>query len=115
MQVKVREGTDLQAFVFYNGPRPSVDGERKAFAFSTLGLNQKLSDQLSLAARVNDPFGLAKFEFVTNDGRVLRATSFDPTIRQASFTLTYTFGSNQNRPQTRQQPQGGVDDGGFGI
>ncbi len=116
LQVKVREGTDLQAFVFYNGDRPSVDGTRKAFAFSTLGLNQKLTDQLSLAARVNDPFGVARFEFETDDGRVFRDTSFDPAIRQASFTLTYTFGSNQNRPQTRQQPeQGGGMDGGFGI
>ncbi|MDT7857767.1 TonB-dependent receptor [Rubrivirga sp. S365] len=114
LQVKVREGTDLQAFVFYNGPQQSVDGERKGFAFSTLGLNQRITEQLSLAARVNDPFGLAKFEFVTDDGAVIRDSSFDPSIRQASFTLTYTFGSNQQRPQ-QQQPQGGGLDDGFGI
>ena len=115
LQVKVREGTDLQAFVFYNGPQQSVDGERKGFAFSTLGLNQRISEQLSLAARVNDPFGFAKFEFVTDDGVVIRDSSFDPAIRQASFTLTYTFGSNQRRPQQPQQPQGGGLDDGFGI
>ncbi|PAP76503.1 outer membrane beta-barrel family protein [Rubrivirga marina] len=116
LQWEVRDGTNLQGFVFYNGAQPSVDGERKAFAFSTIGLNQRITESIQLAARVNDPFGLAKFEFETNDGRVFRDTSFDPAIRQASFTLTYTFGSNQNRPQQPQQPQqgGGMDDG-FGI
>ena len=115
LQYKVREGTDVQGFVFYNGPQQSVDGRRRAFAFSTLGINQKLSDQLSLAARVNDPFGLAKFEFETNDGVVFRNTEFNPNIRQASFTLTYTFGSNQRRPQQTQQPQQGGMDGGIGF
>ena len=115
LQLKVREGTDLQAFVFYNGPQQSVDGERKAFAFSTIGLSQRISPQLQLAARVNDPFGFARFEFETNDGRVLRDTSFDPNIRQASFTLTYTFGSGPQRQQPQRPQQGGLDDGGFGI
>ncbi|MEM7788268.1 MAG: TonB-dependent receptor [Bacteroidota bacterium] len=111
LQLEVREGTNLQSFVFYNGPRESVDGRRRAFAFSTIGINQRISEQLSLSARLNDPFRLATFEFETNDGRVFRDTSFDPNIRQASFTLTYTFGSNQNRPRPQQQQQGGMDDG----
>ena len=115
LQWKVREGTDLQGFVFYRGPETTVDGTRSGFAFTTIGLNQKLSDQLSLAARVNDPFGLATFEFESDNGVTFRDTSFDPAIRQASFTLTYTFGSNQNRPQPQPQPQGGGVDQGFGI
>ncbi len=118
LQFKVREGTEIQGFVFYRGARKTVDGERGAFVFSNIGINQTLSDRLRLAARVNDPFGLAKFEFNTNDGTFLRDTSFNPSIQSASFTLTYTFGSGQNRPQPQQpqQPQqGGMDDGGFGI
>ncbi|MGB3542675.1 MAG: TonB-dependent receptor [Rubrivirga sp.] len=115
LQMEVRDGTNIQAFVFYNGPQQSVDGERKAFAFSTIGVNQRISEQLQLSARVNDPFGFAKFEFVTNDGRVLRDTSFDPNIRQASFTLTYTFGSGPQIQQPQRPQQGGPDDGGFGI
>ena len=116
LQFKVREGTEIQGFAFYRGPQKTVDGERGAFVFSNIGVNQSLSERLRLSARVNDPFGLAKFEFETNDGRFLRDTSFDPNIRSASFTLTYTFGSNQQRPQQPQQPQqGGVNDGGFGI
>ena len=115
LQVKVREGTDVQGFVFYNGPQPSVDGKRKGFAFSSIGLNQRITESLSLAARVNDPFGLAKFEFETDSGQVFRFTEFNPGIRQASFTLTYTFGSNPRRPQQQpQQPQGGLD-GGIGF
>ena len=116
LQLKVREGTEVQGFVFYRGAQKTVDGERGAFVFSNIGVNQTISDRLRLAARVNDPFGLAKFSFETSRGRFLRSTEFDPAIRSASFTLTYTFGSNQNRPQPqRPQQGGGVDDGGFGI
>ena len=115
LQLKVREGTEVQGFLFYRGAQKTVDGERKAFVISNIGVNQTLTDQLRLAARVNDPFGLAKFEFETNDGVFLRDTSFDPNIQSASFTLTYTFGSNQNRPQQRPQQGGAPDDGGFGI
>lgn len=114
LQAQLREGTDLQLFAFYRGPQQTVDGRRGAFVFSNIGLNQTLSERLRLAARVNDPFGLAKFEFETNDGVFLRDTEFDPSIQSASFTLTYTFGSNQQR-QPQQPQQGGVDDGGFGI
>ena len=116
LQFKVREGTEIQGFVFYRGPQKTVDGERGAFVFSNIGVNQTINERLRLAARVNDPFGLARFEFETNDGVFLRDTEFDPSIQSASFTLTYTFGSSQNRPQQRPQQQGGgLDDGGFGI
>ena len=115
LQLKVREGTEVQAFAFYRGAQQTVDGERGAFVFSNVGVNQTITDNLRLAARVNDPFGLAKFEFTTNDGTFIRETEFDPAIQSASFTLTYTFGSNQNRPQQRPQQGGGIDDGGFGI
>ncbi len=116
LQLKVREGTEIQGFAFYRGAQKTVDGERGAFVFSNIGINQTINDRLRLAARVNDPFGLAKFSFETNDGRFLRSTEFDPNIQSASFTLTYTFGSNQNRQRPQQQPQGGgMDDGGFGI
>ena len=115
LQFKVREGTEIQGFAFYRGAQKTVDGERGAFIFSNIGINQTLSDRLRLAARVNDPFGLAKFEFETNDGVFLRSTEFDPAIQSASFTLTYTFGSNQNRPQPQRPQQGGGMDDGFGI
>ena len=115
LQFKLREGTEVQGFVFYRGAQKTVDGERGAFVFSNIGINQTLSENWRLAARVNDPFGLAKFQFETNDGTFLRSTEFNPSIQSASFTLTYTFGSNQNRPQQQQPQGGGLDDGGFGI
>ena len=114
LSAKLREGTDVQGFVFYRGPQKTVDGERKGFAFSSIGINQTLTESLRLSARINDPFGLAKFEFETDNGIVLSDTRFDPSIRAASFTLTYTFGSNQQRVQQQQPQQGGQDDG-FGI
>ena len=116
LQLEVRDGTDLQAFVFYRGARRTVDGERKGFAYTTVGLNQRITDSIRLSARVNDPFGIARFEFETDNGVVISDTRFTPSTRHVSATLTYTFGSSQNRPQQPQQPQGGgINDGGFGI
>lgn len=53
---------------------------------------------------------------MSNLYRTSRDTSLDPNIRQASFTLTYTFGSGPQRQQRPDQPQqgGGLDEG-FGI
>lgn len=113
-QVKLREGTEVQGFMFYRGPEEIVGGRREGFVFSSIGVNQKISDNLQLAARVNDPFGLARFEFQTANDFTITSTRFQPSIQQISATLTYTFGSNQRRPQQPQQPQGGMDDG-FGI
>ncbi|MEM0963090.1 MAG: TonB-dependent receptor [Bacteroidota bacterium] len=114
LQWEVRDGTNLQGFFLYNPPRRSIDGERRAFTITSFGLSQRLMENLQLSARVSDPFGLSTFEFVTNDGRVFRDTTFDPNIRQASMTLTYTFGSNQRRPR-QQQPQQQPGGDGFAI
>ena len=114
LQWEVRDGTNLQGFVFYQGEQASVDGRRRAFVISSFGLNQRLTPSLQLAARVSDPFGLSTFEFETTDGRVFRDTTFDPNIRQASFTLTYTFGSGP-APRQRPQDQPGGGDDGFAI
>ena len=114
VQAKLREGTDLQFFFFYRGPSKIVGGQREGFGFSTLGLNQKLSDKLSLSARVNDVFSTARFEFATQNQFSETSAFIDPNIQQVSATLTWTFGSGPKQRQQQQQPQGGVDDG-FGI
>ena len=114
VQAKLREGTDLQFFIFYRGPSKIIGGEREGFAFSTLGLNQKISDRLSLSARVNDPLSLARFQFQTNTAFADTRGTFDPDIQQVSATLTWTFGSGPQRQQRQpeQQQQGGD---GFGF
>ena len=114
-QMKVREGTEVQAFAFYNGPEEIVGGERKAFIFSSIGVNQTLTDNLRLSARVNDPFGLAKFEFDTANDFTITSSRFEPSIQQISATLTYTFGSNQQRMRPQQQPDQNVGGDGFGF
>lgn len=114
-QYKVREGTDLQGFVFYRGPEEIVGGRREGFVFSSIGLSQKLRDDLQLSVRANDPFGLAKFEFQTETDRTVTETRFSPNIQQVSATLTWTFGSSQQRPRPQQPQQGGMGNDGFGI
>lgn len=114
-QVKVREGTDLQAFAFYRGPEPVVGGERDGFIFSSIGVNQTLTENLRLSARVNDPFGLAEFGFTTANDFTETTFRAQPNIQQVSATLTYTFGSSQNRPQVPQQQPDTGGSGGFGF
>lgn len=121
VQAKVREGTNLQFFLFYRGPSEIIGGRREGFGFSTLGLSQTISDRLQLSARVNDLFGTSRFEFESatfddaGQERSRTQSFFDPSMQAISATLTYTFGSGPQR-QTQQNPdqQGGMDDG-FGI
>lgn len=115
LQAKLREGTDLQFFLFYRGPSEISNGRREGFGFSTLGLNQKLSPSLSLAARVNDVFSTGRFRFETTQGDFTTVSEFNPNIQAVSATLTWTFGSNPQRPQQRPNQQGDMGGDGFGI
>ncbi|MDX1419841.1 MAG: TonB-dependent receptor [Rubricoccaceae bacterium] len=114
VQYSLREGTDLQFFGFYRAPQDVEDGRISGFGFTTLGLNQKISDRLSLSLRVNDLFSTTRFEYRTGDGETFIINGVrDPDIQQVSGTLTWTFGrAPQRRPQPNQQPQ---QDDGFGL
>ncbi len=114
LQVKVRRGTDLQFFGFYRAPQDVEDGRISGFGFASLGLSQKITDQLQLSARVNDLFDTARFEYSSNRNGVRLVGVRDPQIQQVSATLTYSFGSGQpRRPRDQQQPDTGGD--GFGL
>jgi outer membrane receptor protein involved in Fe transport len=114
VQVKVRQGTDVQFFGFYRAPLDVEDGRISGFGFTTLGVNQKISDALSLSARVNDLFKTARFEYLTEqDGQFRLIGVRRPQIQQISATLTWTFGAGTQRRQTQQQPEAGGD--GFGF
>ena len=116
LQGKVREGTDVQFFMFYRGPSEISGGRREGFGFSSLGVNQKVSDQLSLSARVNDVFSTGVFRFETEQGASSTQTRFDPNIQAVSATLTYTFGSGRpQQPQQRPDQNGIGNNDGFGI
>jgi len=114
LQVNVRPGTDVQLFGFWRAPQNVEDGRISAFSFTTLGINQKISDRLSLALRVNDLFSTTRFEFRTTDGDTFELSGIrDPNIQQVSGTLTYTFGrAPQRRARTPQAPTG-TEDVGF--
>lgn len=116
VQLKVREGTDLQLFGFFRAPQNVEDGRISGFGFTTLGVNQKINSALSLSARVNDLFKTARFEYSTvRDGQFELVGVRRPQIQQVSATLTWTFGTGtqRRRPNTEQQPNTG--DGGFGF
>lgn len=114
VQLKVREGTDLQFFGFYRAPQEVEDGRISAMGFTSLGLNQKISDRLSVALRVNDLLSTTRFEFRTGDGETFLLNGIrDPDVQQFSGTLTWTFGSGpQRRPEQNGQPQ---QEDGFGL
>ncbi|GAB5534078.1 MAG: TonB-dependent receptor [Rubricoccaceae bacterium] len=116
----IREGTNVQMFYFYRGPSNTLNGRRYGFGFGSIGVNQTITDQLRLAVRLNDPFRTGRFrfdsEFQNPDGSMTTTeTRFDTNSQQISATLTWTFGSNQNRRQRQQQDDGGMGGDGFGI
>ena len=97
LQLRVRQGTDLQLFGFYRAPQTVEDGRISGFGFASLGLSQKVSDQLQLSARVNDLFSTSRFEYTSARDGVSVVGVRDPQIQQLSATLTYSFGSGQPR------------------
>ncbi len=114
LQLKVRRGTDLQFFGFYRAPQTVEDGRVSGFGFASLGLSQKITDQLQLSARVNDLFNTSRFEYSSDRNGVRLVGVRDPQIQQVSATLTYSFGSGQpRRARDQQQPDTGGD--GFGL
>ena len=116
LQLKVRQGTDVQFFGFYRAPQDTEDGRISGFGFGSLGLSQKVSDQLQLSARVSDPFKTARFEFSSNRNGVALEGIRRPQIQQFSATLTYSFGSGPTRRDRTPQPdQTGGQDGAFGL
>ena len=116
LQAEVRPGTTVQAFGFYRGPLETEDAHVSAFGLASLGLSHKIGDRLQLAARVNDVLGTARFTFESEADGVRFVGVRAPQIRQATATLTYTFG-RQGPPRRARTPQpqqgGGLDGVGF--
>jgi outer membrane receptor protein involved in Fe transport len=114
LQIKVRQGTDVQLFGFYRAPQETEDGRVSGFGLATLGLSQRITPALQLSARVNDIFSTSRFSFESTraGGTILGVR--DPQIQQVSATLTYSFGAGQPRPQRQPQDQQGTE-GGFGL
>lgn len=117
LQAQIRKGTDVQLFGFYRAPLEVEDGRISGFGFTSLGVSQQLlGEKLRLAVRMNDVLGTARFEFDTGNADYHFLGIREPSIRQVSATLTYTFGQSaprRPRPQeTQQQP--GLD-GGIGF
>ncbi|MEM1054489.1 MAG: TonB-dependent receptor [Bacteroidota bacterium] len=115
VQGSVREGTDLQFFIFYRGPTEIPGGSREGFGFSSLGINQTLAENLRLSARLNDVFSTGRFRFETTQGDLITEREFDLNNQQISATLTWTFGSGQQRRPQQRPDQGGMDNDGFGM
>ncbi len=113
LQIKVRQGTDLQLFGFYRAPQETEDGRVSGFGLATLGLSQRITPALQLSARVNDIFSTSRFSFESTRGGGSVVGVRDPQIQQVSATLTYSFGAGQPRPQRQPEQQG--TEGGFGL
>ncbi|HEX8385761.1 MAG TPA: TonB-dependent receptor, partial [Rubricoccaceae bacterium] len=93
LQVRVRQGTDIQVFGFYRAPQETEDGRVSGFGLATLGLSQRITPALQLSARFNDIFSTSRFTFESTraGGTILGVR--DPQIQQVSATLTYSFGA----------------------
>ena len=119
LQAQLREGTSVQFFGFFRGPRAIANGRASGFGFTSLGLQQKfMDDALSLSLRVQDPFATTRFEFESENDVFTEFGVRDPAQRSVAATLTWTFGKPAERRRQQQgSPQGGggMDDGGIGL
>ena len=116
---KLREGTNVQAFYFYRGPSNTINGRRYGFGFGSIGVSQTITKQLQLAVRVNDPLNTGRFRFdsqfeTPGEGLTTTESRFNTNSQQISATLTWTFGSGQQRRQ-QQRDDGMNNNDGFGI
>ena len=108
VQAEVSPGLTVQAFGFYRGPIETEDGRISPFGFGSLGVSQKVSDRFQISANVNDVFGTARFSFETGTDDYRFVGERVPRLRQATLTVTYSFGrAGPPRPRPQGQPQGG--------
>jgi outer membrane receptor protein involved in Fe transport len=118
LQAQLREGTSVQFFGFFRGPRAIANGRASGFGFTSVGLQQKfMDDALSLSVRVTDPFSTTRFEFESENEAFTEFGVRDPAQRSVAATLTWTFGKPSERRPQQQAPQGGggMDGGGIGL
>jgi outer membrane receptor protein involved in Fe transport len=103
IQIRPREGTEVQLFGFYRAPTKTEDGRISGFAVTSIGVRQQLiRERLSLSARLNDVLNTTRFEFRTSNGHQIFQGTRDPRIQHVTASLTYTFG--QTTPRQRQAP-----------
>lgn len=103
LTAQVRPGLSAQVFGFWRSPMHSIDGRMSGFAMTSIGLRQQLlGEQASLSLRINDPFDLARFEFVSNRGDIIIEGFRDPALRRIDLTFTYNFGQLTQQQRRRR-------------
>jgi outer membrane receptor protein involved in Fe transport len=115
---RIRDGLNAQLFGFWRSPMQSIDGRMSGFAMTSLGLRQQLmGEQATLGLRINDPFDIARFEYVSNRPDVSASGFRDPSLRRVDLTFTYTFGqvSQQQRRRRAQEDMPDIPQDGFGF
>ncbi|MEM1054217.1 MAG: TonB-dependent receptor [Bacteroidota bacterium] len=103
--------TDLQGTARYRAPMNTEQGRIGARQFVDLALSQRLTDRARLALRFRDPFGTAGFSSVLDQPRLYQ--EFDRALgrQQIAATLTYTFGSADEREARQANRQGAAEEG----
>lgn len=106
LTVAITPSLNLQGMLWYNSPQELPQGRRSAFVMSNVGLRQQLFDKkMTLNLRVQDPFGMARYNFQTRDRTHVQIARNQWSMRNAALSLSYNFG---RRPRSVRRP--GSDD-----
>jgi outer membrane cobalamin receptor len=93
---------DLQGFVMYRAPMAVEMGRISGMTMTNLSSRYKVSDRTNLTLRVQDPFNLMGFHFITSDERHFQESRRSFGARGVYLSLSYNFGQ---QPRVRQRTQ----------
>jgi outer membrane cobalamin receptor len=108
------ERIDLQGFVMYRAPMNVELGRISSFTMMNVSSRFKVSERTNMTVRVQDPFNLMGFNFVTSDARHFQESRRSFGARGVFLSLSYNFGQQPRaRQRTQQEPEQAPQDIGI--
>lgn len=99
-----KKGLKIDAFAFFNSPRPSLQGTFPSFSMFSFGISQELFKKRgSLGIRVVEPFNKFKaFETDLEGENFIQNSVFNIPFRSVGVNFSYRFGKLNFKAQQRR-------------
>ncbi len=109
----VWKNCDIQAFAFYRLPSKIAQGRMKGMIFMTIGAKKKiLKDKGTIGINIRDPFGIGKFQFITESDTFYQEGTRQREPYVTTFSFSYRFGKQErNNRRGRGDRNGGMGGG----
>jgi hypothetical protein len=102
---KATRSVDLQGYLRYSPAQTLAQGRSSAFAFTYLGVRQKIGDPLVINLMFRDPFNLARWSTSTGDATYTQTSTSHNSLRGVSGSLTWTWGKPPEQKPRRQNAE----------